>query len=176
MKALLYRSLRKFGALFGRSAGVAASAVAASSSFAGATPPALVHPTPSPATKEAIGSAHVKTPHDFGQDWHAIVRRETSHTLAIAYAPAPAGWPLVTIGAHDQSTVAVAAPSRGIPGWLTARAKREAALARRTSRPLDRAASHRPRPGNQPARRAAKPRKTSARTVVWMARRPSMIA
>jgi hypothetical protein len=55
-----------------------------------------------------------------------------------------------------------------MPGWLAAHTSRQALLAGRTSRPLNRATSRRPRPGNRPARRIQAPRCTPKRTVVWM--------
>lgn len=62
-------------------------------------------------------------------------------------------------------------PRRPMPGWLAAHAHRQAVLAGRVSRPLSRASSRRPRPGNRPARRIEAPRHSPKSTVVWMAAR-----
>jgi hypothetical protein len=58
--------------------------------------------------------------------------------------------------------------ARSMPGWLAAHASRQSLLAGRISRPLNRATSRRPRPGNRPARRIQAPRCKPKRTVVWM--------
>jgi hypothetical protein len=61
--------------------------------------------------------------------------------------------------------------ARPMPGWLAARTQQQALLASRTSRPVHRTDTRRPRPGNRPTRAVAAPRTPPKPPVVWMAAR-----
>ena len=104
-------------------------------------------------------------------DTAMIVLPDASESGANALVPLTASPPAIAAPYIPPDAGPSTIPARSMPGWLAAHASRQSLLVGRTSRPLNRATSRRPRPGNRPARRIEAPRCSPKRPVVWMAAR-----
>ena len=172
--------LRQTADASGRATGLSIAAVKVSSDIVGTqTVPLVASATPFFTTELALrDSAMIILP-----DGAAMGTNPPLSPMATAQdcadnnagaAPLAAGVPAPP--AHTQTTRTTGEqpstrPARPMPGWLAAHAGRQALLTGRTSRPLNRASSRRPRLGNKPARRIEAPRRCPKSTVVWMAAR-----
>ena len=177
MIALLVRAFRHLTTRLGRTAGVAVTAVTASSGLmampvAGVARPATSQTTPDTTPRAALQRATPKWSIDAagGTTSLSLPALTTQIAVELTYPTAQAPDVAATARSSVIGSADGVVPHR-MPGWLAAQAKRQAGLIGQTSRPLNRATARRPRPGNRPARRRAPPRQTAGRKVVWLSGR-----
>lgn len=185
MKALLTKSVRRMATLLGRSAGVA---VSASAGIGLAQVPAIARAAIVMPAGGTVASDKVIVPEPL-EAWIEHLRAEAQRVETMRaemlrdwvsrtmVSDAPALWFEATnsVTRAEDAFARPAAPdafvAKPLAGWLAAQALRQASSTGLDARPLQRASSRRPRPGNRPARDRVTPKRPAARTVVWMAAR-----
>lgn len=191
MKAVLVKAVKNLFTLAGHAAGAAVPAITAWIGLTAAPAPVLARPVAPHTTDGSVGPAFLAAPAALLTAL-PVVDLDTADEpaglapallVALNYTTLPTQWswsrpPLVAAGTDPTPATAamVASSHRGLPGWLEARTRGQAALIGLPSRPIERAAARRPRPGNRPARRPASPKPTAARKVVWMSSRPAVVS